>query len=115
MGAEPQSQQSNRLLTVEELSQELQVPIATVYFWVHRGDVPYIKVGRHLRFERDAVVRAFKQKTEDRHPACRLPVSLVEMEALYGRTSSRRSLKKKRDWNLAETKKGVSNGNPKAQ
>jgi excisionase family DNA binding protein len=39
-------------LTVQELAEHLQVPVATVYSWNHKGSGPKaIKVGRHLRFK----------------------------------------------------------------
>ncbi len=41
-----------RLLNVVEVSQLLQVPVATIYRWRHRGEgPPAIRVGRHLRFD----------------------------------------------------------------
>ena len=104
MGVQPLSQESSLLLTVEELSRELKVPVATIYFWVHRREVPFIKMGRHLRFERDAVLHFFRQRTEDRHQTCSPLDSLVHLSALNGRKPFRSSLKR-RDWNLAETKK----------
>ena len=47
----------NRLLTVEELSDRLQVGRTTIYRWVATDFVPYFKVGRVVRFDEEAVKR----------------------------------------------------------
>ena len=51
------------LRTPTEIAQHLQVPLATVYYWVHRKEIPFIKVGRHLRFEIEKVNKFFSDKT----------------------------------------------------
>jgi len=51
------------LLTINELSLELKVPVATIYSWVHKRKIPVIKVGRHLRFELEGVLNSFKSKS----------------------------------------------------
>jgi excisionase family DNA binding protein len=40
---------SERLLTVEEVAQRLQVPRSWVY--KHLKEIPYIKLGKYVRFE----------------------------------------------------------------
>jgi excisionase family DNA binding protein len=41
----------DRLLTVEELANYLDVPVATIYAWRHRRQgPPGFRVGKHLRF-----------------------------------------------------------------
>jgi excisionase family DNA binding protein len=41
----------DRLLTVEDLAEYLEVPVATVYAWRYRdAGPPGFRVGRHLRF-----------------------------------------------------------------
>ena len=39
-----------KLLTVDELAQVLLVKKSTIYQWRHLGLIPYIKVGRFVRF-----------------------------------------------------------------
>lgn len=46
---------SDRLLTVQELSDWLNVPVSTLYLWRHLKKIPYVKIGRLLRFEKQAV------------------------------------------------------------
>ncbi len=41
----------DKLLTIDELAEALSVKKSTIYQWVHLGLIPYIKVGRLLRFK----------------------------------------------------------------
>ena len=42
-----------RLLTIQELSDWLQVPVATIYQWRHQGKGPNgVRVGRYVRYRR---------------------------------------------------------------
>ena len=43
----------NQLMSVEKLAQYLSVPAATVRHWVYRRLIPFMKVGRHIRFRID--------------------------------------------------------------
>jgi excisionase family DNA binding protein len=44
------------LLTPHELSDYVKVPVQTLYMWRYHGKGPEaIKVGRHLRYRREAV------------------------------------------------------------
>jgi len=45
-----------RLLTPMELAKALQVPLATIYRWNHRGIGPLpLHVGRHVRYREEDV------------------------------------------------------------
>ena len=45
-----------QLLTPEELAEQLQVPLATLYGWRSRGEGPVgRKVGKHLRYRQEDV------------------------------------------------------------
>jgi excisionase family DNA binding protein len=47
--------QVDEWLTPVELSQELKVPVPTLYQWQHRGTGPPAhKIGKHLRYRRGA-------------------------------------------------------------
>lgn len=39
------------LLTVEELALCVKVKPSVVRFWLHNSDIPYIKIGRQIRFD----------------------------------------------------------------
>ncbi len=48
----------DRLLSVRDLSEMLQVPVGTIYHWRHRGEGPRpIRIGGHLRFDPADVAR----------------------------------------------------------
>ncbi len=42
---------ARRLITIAELSALWSVPKATLYNWVNQGRLPYVKLGRSLRFD----------------------------------------------------------------
>ncbi len=44
-----------KLLTARQVSDLLEVKISTVYDWVHRGMIPYVKLGRLIRFKKAEV------------------------------------------------------------
>lgn len=56
-------------LTIRQLADVLQVPVATIYRWRHLGEGPRgIRVsGRHVRFRRSDV-EAFLTERADREP-----------------------------------------------
>lgn len=39
------------LIDIHELSLRLTVPVATIYNWVYQRRVPFLKLGRCLRFD----------------------------------------------------------------
>ena len=44
------------LLSAQQLADYLEVPIATIYAWRHRGEgPPGFRVGRHIRYRWDDV------------------------------------------------------------
>lgn len=64
-----------QLLTVTELSQRLKIPVSTIYYWISRNDIPYIKIGKHLRFNENSVLDHFRSKTSDTCTAARTTLS----------------------------------------
>ena len=51
----------DRLLTPEELCDWLQVQKSTLYKWTHYQYVPFVKVGRFVRF-RQSEIKAWLEK-----------------------------------------------------
>lgn len=48
--------QLDQLFTPEELSEYLEIPIATLYAWRYRGRGPIsFRVGKHLRYRRNDI------------------------------------------------------------
>jgi excisionase family DNA binding protein len=44
-------QNPKRLLTVQEAAQMLAVSVSTLYGWVWQRRIPFVKIGRALRFD----------------------------------------------------------------
>jgi len=44
-----------KLLTIDDLAHFLNVKAKTLYSMVHRSEIPFIKVGRLLRFNREHI------------------------------------------------------------
>ena len=53
------------LLTPDELSGMLKVKKQRIYEWVHYKRIPYIKVGRFLRFSKDQIQEWLRENTCD--------------------------------------------------
>ena len=47
----------DEILTIQELSDYLKVPVSTLYKLVREGSIPSFKVGKHWRFHKDAIDR----------------------------------------------------------
>ena len=58
------------LLTPHEIARHLQVSRKTIYYWVSRSEIPYVKVGRHLRFQLAEVIEFFKSGNIDGQAPC---------------------------------------------
>ena len=64
-----------RLLTVEELSQKLQVGKSTIYRWVHFDYIPHIKLGTSVRFSESTVDRWVRSKERSGRATLKVDVS----------------------------------------
>ena len=47
----PERRVRRELITIDELSALWRVPKATLYNWVNQRRIPYVKLGRSLRFD----------------------------------------------------------------
>lgn len=56
------------LLTPEEISKILNVKLSTIYKWTHMGTIPFIKIGKLIRFrEEDIKEWVEKKKVKNKH------------------------------------------------
>ena len=55
---------SDNVLTIEELSAYLKIPKSTLYKLVREGKIPAQKVGRHLRFLRESIDEWLRRQNE---------------------------------------------------
>lgn len=53
----------DKLLTAKQVSELLEVKLDTVYDWVHRGRIPYVKLGRLVRFRKTEVFQWVESHT----------------------------------------------------
>ena len=42
-----------RLMTAKQVSELIEVKPSTIYQWVHEGLIPYVKLGKCVRFKKD--------------------------------------------------------------
>ena len=47
-----------QLIGIDELSQRLSIAKGTLYNWVYLRRIPFVKVGRALRFDVDEVIQS---------------------------------------------------------
>lgn len=52
-----------KLLTARQVSELLEVKVSTVYDWISRGRIPYVKVGRLVRFKKTDIFRWIETHT----------------------------------------------------
>lgn len=57
---------SQEYMNTKMLAQKLNIPVNTIYYWVAKSQIPYIKIGKHHRFLYDEVMEFFKKKTLER-------------------------------------------------
>ena len=91
------------LQTPKEIAALLKVSPKSVYYWVKRNEIPYIRVGRHLRFNPEVVLNWLAAKTEEGKPACFQSPNKVQSNQLS------RSLKNRNVSHSLQTK-GEKNG-----
>jgi len=60
-----------KLLTIDELAKALKVKKSTIYQWVHLGSIPYIKVGRLLRFKEGSIQKWLASRQVEASPRFR--------------------------------------------
>jgi excisionase family DNA binding protein len=53
-----------RLIDINELSQRLSVPKGSIYNMVYQHRIPFLKIGRSLRFDVDAIEQYLKRHAE---------------------------------------------------
>ena len=46
---------NSQILTLNELSDYIKVSRFTIYDWVYRKKIPYIKLGKNLRFRKELI------------------------------------------------------------
>ena len=52
-----------KLLTVEEIAELFQISTSTIYRWVHKREIPFVKLGGKLRFSPDEIWEFIKKNS----------------------------------------------------
>ena len=73
-----------RLMTAKQVSELIEVKPSTVYQWVHLGLIPYIKIGKCVRFKKDELFRWIDKN----HRRERISFKSVEKTLKTKRTSN---------------------------
>lgn len=68
------------LVSLKGLSEILNVSESTIYYWVERNEIPFLKVGKHLRFIVDDVLRFYAEKTLQSKADCHRDRGRVNIE-----------------------------------
>jgi len=75
------------LLTPKEVAELLKVPVGTIYYWSNRNEIPYMKVGRHLRFDKRKILEHFAGGSGSDSRTCFAPCSVLTEEAWSVKTN----------------------------
>lgn len=59
---------NKKLLTIEETSEIIGVKVGTLYNWISRQRIKYIKVGRLVRFSHEIIDEFIKNNTVQKMP-----------------------------------------------
>jgi excisionase family DNA binding protein len=59
----------DRLLTPEQVAEKLGVKLCTIYQWTHEGYIPYVKLGRLVRFDLKAIEKWIAEKSTQGRPS----------------------------------------------
>jgi len=65
-------------ISVDGLSEVLQVSTGTIYYWVSRNEIPHVYIGRHIRFSLDEVIKYFRDKTKEKSDLKKSQVSVYD-------------------------------------
>ncbi len=65
-----------KLLTIKEICEQLQVSQSLVYKWVHYDYIPHVKLGTLVRFSEIEVDRWLKNKTKKGRDHMRLQIEI---------------------------------------
>jgi excisionase family DNA binding protein len=53
---------TKRLIGIEELSQYLDIPVSSLYFMRYQRRIPYVKIGRTLKFDKTEIDKWIEER-----------------------------------------------------
>ena len=69
----------DRLLTVQEVADLLGVQPSTVYQWTHEGFIPYVKLGRLVRFREGEISQWIEKRLSQGRLRRRIDADIKEV------------------------------------
>jgi excisionase family DNA binding protein len=72
-----------RLMTAKQVSELIEVKPSTVYQWVHLGLIPYVKLGKCVRFKKAELFRWIDRNLRKER------ISFKSAEKALGKSSSK--------------------------
>jgi excisionase family DNA binding protein len=64
----------DKLLTPNEMAERLGVKPSTIYRWTHEGFIPYVKMGRFVRFKTKDIEKWVDERATDGRKTRRVDV-----------------------------------------
>lgn len=64
-----------KLITIKQLSELLQISSSTIYEWTHTGFIPYYKLPKGVRFRETEIVEWLKKRQSKGRISYRIKVS----------------------------------------
>lgn len=98
------------LVGVKELALFLRVSEKSIYRYVTHGEIPFLRIGKHLRFDQDAVLSHLQSRVASNSSLIQGKTTVSLAEAREKRCLQRGVLSDNSEGSLA-TSKGVGNGN----
>ncbi len=53
----------SQLWSIKRLAEYLDVPVPTIRYWCYKRQIPFVKVGRHVRFKPSDVLKWLSEKS----------------------------------------------------
>jgi len=75
--ANTEKNKETKIYTVRELAKFIKVSPHTIYYWVSRNEIPYVKVGKHLRFKTHDVIQHFEKQHSTTSAACQFSYAKI--------------------------------------
>ena len=93
------------LYTPSQLASKLNISIKTIYYYARRNEIPFVRIGKHLRFNFDDVLSYFTLRSQGPQLSCLRPSASLEIVNRSQPSRPAISSLKNRTGNLAPLKK----------
>ena len=70
----------DKLLNVQEIADLLGVQPSTIYQWTHEGFIPFVKLGKFVRFKEAAVAKWLEERSVPGRKTRRLDLACLDLD-----------------------------------